>query len=105
MRRLLSLVIALISLGTSPALAQQAEPLPRTRVTTRAKGRPSPQVLNDLGKQAGVRLTAVRHLADKRLTLLVQERPLADVMQWLASLWSLPDYPARWRRKPRARHR
>src|SRR4051794_460124 len=92
---LLLLVIAM--LAAPAATSQTAVSLPETRVSVAAEGLPLPTLLEELGKQAGVRLTAVQHLADRRVTVFVADRPASEVMRSLAALWTLRAYPARWR--------
>jgi hypothetical protein len=88
-----------LALVPLPSSGQEALRLPATPITVQAKGKGLSKVLVDVGTRAGVRLTAVPHLANKRATVFVQERPLGETMERLAAVWSLPAFPARWRLK------
>ena len=55
------------------------------------------KALSDLGA-ADVRLSAVQHLADRRMTLFVHQQPRWQVLDWVAQAWTTRRYPARWRR-------
>jgi hypothetical protein len=93
-----TLVLMALAVSALPASAVVlAADDPRQRlVTLSCCALPVEEVLEELGESAGVHLTAVRHLRDRRMTLFVQDRPLGEALEAVARLWSLPGMPARW---------
>jgi len=59
-------------------------------------------VLSRLAEVTGLRFTASEHLRDHRMTVR-WDRPAADGMADMARLWSLPGFPAGWRREARGK--
>jgi hypothetical protein len=95
-------LLAGLLLASSSARAQEHRVvLPETPVTLVAKGAALFDVLDALGQQAEVTLTASPHLQDKRATIYAHERPLREVLEAMAEVWSHPQYRARWRQRPR----
>jgi hypothetical protein len=97
-------LLGLLAVVTPAAQAQQrAVTLPETPVTLVARGAALFDVLDALGQQADVTLEASPHLLDKRATVYAHDRPLREVLEGIAEVWSHPQFPAHWRAKPRER--
>ncbi len=95
MWRMIVLLMVLCCLGTT-----MAEPLPddaalSSPVTLAIKGESLSDTLKSLEKQSGVQLRAARDVADQKVTVFVDDKPLRKVMEGLALLleyhWTAKD--------------
>lgn len=68
--------------GTEPA-----DPRLRRKVTLLLKHAPLAEFCEVLSQRTGVRFSAAREVADENVTVLVEERPAADVMRAVARLF------------------
>lgn len=75
---------------------------PSQAVSLRGKRIPFDQVLKTLSSATGLRFSAVQHLRDRRVTVLWENRPAAQVMADLVALWSTERHPAVWKKQERA---
>jgi hypothetical protein len=99
--RLLLLFGAVLSVpaataGAAAPTAERGAGLPGAEVSAQIRADGLPVLLERLATQTGIRLSAVQHLKERRVTVLLERRPLREVMVSLADLWSVPRYPAKW---------
>src|SRR5262245_4310521 len=96
--RILAIALLVVAAAVPARGAGEDPPLEKDarlakKVTLRLKKSALSEVLAELGRQVGVRLTAAAGVADEPAVVYATEQPAAEVMRQLASLF---DY--RWAR-------
>jgi hypothetical protein len=99
---LLGLLAGASAAGLQPASSGgKADPRLGHKVTLRLKRSPLSDVVAELGRQAGVKMTAAADVADEPAIVFATEQPASEVMRQIASLfgyrWARSGEPAHYR--------
>lgn len=90
-------ITAAATVRDAHAAAEVKSPFPDGKIDLVVKGQGVDALLRRLSRK-GLRLSAVDHLADSRMTIAAADYPLRELLEGMERVWSTGRYPARWRR-------